>query len=111
MDNKILKFSTISCGYYFEVEKISEVDTVPNFIKKYPCCEVVNMPRKSILNFYKNNDETSFEYTNDKEGEIQVIAFKKELDFIDVPTETDVFINIGEQMERNEFKNIVETMR
>ena len=111
MNNNILKFSTISCGYYFEVEKLSEVDSVPNFIKKYPCCEVVNVPRKSIIRFYKNNDEASFEYTNDKEGEIQVIAFKKELDFIDVPTETDVFVNIGEQMEKENFRNTVENMR
>ena len=36
---------------------------------------------------------------------------KKEIDFINVPTETDVFVNIGEQMEKEDFRNIVENMR
>ena len=106
----ILTFKAESVGYYFEVEKITENFSSHNYIKKYPCCEVVNLPRKSILKFYKDPDEPSFEYENTKDTDIQVICFKKELK-ANIPTEFEIFINTGEQLSKEEFKELVNRIR
>lgn len=106
----ILTFKTESVGYYFEVEKIAENFSVHNYIKKYPCCEVVNLPRKSILKFYKEPDEPSFEYENTKNTEVQIICFKKELKG-NVPTEVEIFINTDEQLSKEKFKELVNRIR
>ena len=106
----ILSFKAESTGYYFEVEKISENFSVHNYIKKYPCCEVVDLPRKSILKFYKDPDEPSFQYKNIKDTEVQIICFKEELKG-NIPTEVEIFINTGEQLSKEEFKEFVNRIR
>lgn len=109
-ENNIQVVKGKSCGYYFEVEKISEVPTVSNYIKKYPCCEVIILHRNSIVRFYDVNNEVEFEYKNDTGEDIQIIAYKDVLDF---PTRsTDVSLYISKIIKNKEdFIKEVENIR
>ena len=109
MEIKISSFGVVSSGYYFEVEKNSEIFGVENHCRTYPFNEVIIVPRYSNLNFYISNGISktlSKTYKNELDHDIMVMGVKKNYKDSITPSDGIIYIySEKEQITKEEFKN------